>query len=85
MPVLPSRLFMNGNSQAVRIPAVVRIEAPPPQRVTDPLLLSLPTGEQLLRIYRPYPYGSSACGFRPAWSRSSATRDWWKPMVCAWL
>jgi hypothetical protein len=43
---------------------VVKIEAPPPQRVTDPLLHNLPASAQLLRIYRPHPYASRACDFR---------------------
>ncbi|MCX5948206.1 MAG: RES family NAD+ phosphorylase [Cyanobacteria bacterium] len=43
---------------------MVKIEAPPPQRGTDPLLHNLPASAQLLRIYRPHPYGSRACGFR---------------------
>lgn len=43
---------------------MVRIDPPPPRRSTDPLIDTLPVGSRLLRLYRPQPFGSSACGFR---------------------
>lgn len=43
---------------------MVRIDSPPPERSTDPLIYCLDEGSSLLRLYRPNPYGSSACGFR---------------------
>lgn len=43
---------------------MVRIDPPPPNRITDPVLHLLPSAADLLRIYRPGRYGSTACGFR---------------------
>jgi hypothetical protein len=43
---------------------VVRIDPPPPDRDTDPLIHTLPAASTLLRIYRPQPFGSTPCGFR---------------------
>lgn len=43
---------------------MVRIDPPPPRRPTDPLIHILTVASPLLRLYRPHPYGSSACGFR---------------------
>jgi hypothetical protein len=43
---------------------VVRIDPPPPRRVTRPIVHELDAGSRLLRIYRPEPHGQTATGFR---------------------
>lgn len=43
---------------------MVKIEDPPPLRQTKPVVLDLPEGSKLLRIYCPEPYGTSPCSFR---------------------
>lgn len=45
---------------------VVRIDLPPPKRTPEPIIHVLAAGSQLLRIYRPEPFGQTPTGFRAA-------------------